>query len=251
MGPRVPHVGRLTWRHGAFLHWPFEPSAIRQHVPYPLELDTYDGRGWVGVLPFVATGFGIRGTPSWARLTFPECNLRTYVTHDDERAVYFFSIDVANRMVASLVGGIARLPCYRARMNVIESDGRVRFSSRRVNGSAVRAPSRAVPDARLDVTYQPTGDVFRAAPGSLAHWLTSPRRFYAPRNGRLVSGAVAHEPWPLQPTTVDVHQQTVTDAVGLPPPTGEPHVLYCEKLRMTATVHGPSRSLRSGVSGNH
>ena len=235
MVPPVPNPFALTWHDGIFLHWPFEPAQLSHHVPYPLDLATSEGVAWVGLLPFVATDVGLRGTPAATRLAFPECNLRTYVERDGERAVYFFSIDVDSRFVATLAGGIGGVPCHHAVTNLRESNGRVRYTSRRVGRSS------PVPDepARLDVTYEPAGDAFHAENGSLAHWLTSPRRFYITRNGRLVSGAVAHDPWPLQPASVQLREQTLVEAAGLPSPVAEPHALYCEELAMTATISGP------------
>ncbi len=237
MVPPIPNPFALTWRDGIFLHWPFEPAQLSPHVPYPLDLATSDGTAWVGLLAFVATDVGLRGTPA-ARLAFPECNLRTYVERDGERAVYFFSIDVGSRFVATVAGAIGGAPCHLAAMDVNSTDGRIRFTSRRLDEAGGRHSSPSDRPASFDVTYRPTGDEFHAVRGSLAHWLTSPRRFYVTRNGRLLSGEVAHEPWLLQPASVKIRDRALVEAAGLPTPAGEPHALFCEALAMTATVHG-------------
>ena len=43
---------KMRWEDLLFLHWPVEPDVVRPHLPGGLELDTYDGRAWLGVVPF-------------------------------------------------------------------------------------------------------------------------------------------------------------------------------------------------------
>jgi uncharacterized protein len=50
--PTGAWVMAQTWRDVLFAHWPVESHALRAVVPAQLPLDTYDGRCWVGVIPF-------------------------------------------------------------------------------------------------------------------------------------------------------------------------------------------------------
>jgi uncharacterized protein YqjF (DUF2071 family) len=63
-------------------------------VPAPFELDPFDNRAWIAVVPFHMTNVGPRGMPSlpWVS-AFPELNVRTYVRVEDRPGVYFFSLD--------------------------------------------------------------------------------------------------------------------------------------------------------------
>jgi uncharacterized protein len=50
--PRVPWVARMTWRELCFLHWRIDPQLLEPLLPDGLELDTFDGSAWIGVVPF-------------------------------------------------------------------------------------------------------------------------------------------------------------------------------------------------------
>ncbi len=222
----------MTWRDGLFTHWPVDPDALRPHVPGQLTLETRDGRAWLSVLPFVLTNVGLRGIPSITRLAFGELNVRTDVRHRGHPGLFFFSIDVGNSFVAATVGRAARLPVYRARMRIGATEANhVAFHSERQAGETAHD---GLP--RFDATYRPDGEVFTADPSTLTHWLTARRRFYAPDADTVLTGEIAHDPWPLQPATVTIHENTMRSANGLPTPTGDPLVHYADELSMTGSV---------------
>ena len=53
---------RMIWADLGFLHWVVPVAALRPLVPDVLEIDTFDGLAFVGLVPF--TMRGVR--PSWA-----------------------------------------------------------------------------------------------------------------------------------------------------------------------------------------
>lgn len=216
----------MTWRTGLFLHFPVDPDRLRPHVPSPLELDTYDGDAYLSVLPFVLADAGLRYSPAATRLTFPEVNVRTYVQYEGESGLYFLDIDVAQRAVAELVRWTTRLPVHPATADVETDAGRVRFRSVRDSD----------PDARLSVTFGPTGGIFRAEPGSLDHWLAERRRMYDPRGRDVFYADISHERWPLQPAEATVERNTLLEASDLPVPEREPRVRYADGLSLTGSV---------------
>lgn len=222
----------MTWRDGLFVHWPVDPDALRPHVPGGLTLETRDGHAWVSVLPFVLTNVGFRGTPSIARLAVSALTVRTYVRHRGDPGLFFFSIDIGNSFVAASVGRTTRLPIYRAKMRVgATEENHVAFESeRRANESAGDTA------ARFAATYRPDGAVFTAEPDTLAHWLTARRRFYAPDANGILTGEIAHDPWPLQPAAVAIHENTMFEANRLPTPTGDPVAHYADELSMTGSI---------------
>ena len=232
----------MTWRDGLFAHWPIDPDALRPHVPRALTLETRDGSAWVSVLPFVLVNAGLRGTPSVTRLAFPELNVRTYVRYRGDPGLFFFSIDVGSSLVAGTVARTTRLPVHYARMRVGSGGGRVGFSSIRDarpferDETASHVSSARDTPARFEATYEPVDDSFESEPGTLEHWLVERRRFYAPTNGGLLAGEIAHDPWPLQPADVTIHENTMFEANGLPTPTEEPIVHYCGELEMTGSI---------------
>ena len=228
----------MTWRDGLFCHWPVDPGVLEPHVPDLLRLERRDGDAWLSVLPFVLTNVGIRGAPSIARTAFGELNVRTYVRYRGDPGLFFFSIDVGNPLVAAIVGRTTRLPVYHAHIRVGADGDRVAFRSTRGQTDVGVQPAfdRDEPPARFDATYRPDGEVFRAEPGTLAYWLSERRRFYAAERRGVLTGEIAHDPWPLQPADVTIHENTAFEASDLPEPTGEPVAYYCRELPMTGSI---------------
>src|SRR5687767_12970603 len=89
--PNSKWVMLQSWHDLLFAHWSFDVAAIRSAVPAQLPIDTFEGKAWVGAVPFRIQGLRARGMPTFAPVSnFPELNLRTYVTIDGKPGVYFF-----------------------------------------------------------------------------------------------------------------------------------------------------------------
>jgi uncharacterized protein YqjF (DUF2071 family) len=206
---------RQTWRRLTFLHWPYDPSRVRALLPPGLELDTFDGVAYVGLIPFEI--YNLRGIPH-----FPETNVRTYVIGPDgSRAVWFFSLD-ADRLLAVIGARVAyRLPYFWAKMRVAGDGQAIRYSSsRRWPHSARQFTNIAVrPGGRVELTERD-------------HFLTARYRLYSVVRGRLGYAQIEHEPWPLVGGTVSQMDQNLIQAAGLPPPEGAPLVHYSAELNV-------------------
>ncbi len=236
----------MTWRDGLFLHWPVDPDDVRPHVPEELTLETYDGRAWLSVLPFVLTKAGLRGAPPIARIAFAELNVRTYVRCRGDPGLFFFSIDIGNPAVAALTGRGTRLPVHYAQMHVSGGEDRVSFASTRDGATpAVGAPTGDDPPARFAATYRPAGPAFTADEGTLEYWLTERRRFYASSGGRVLSAEIAHDRWPIRSAEVTIRENTMFEANGLPQPAGDPIAYFCGDLSMTGSIPRRLRERRS------
>ena len=53
-----PRIFRQHWRNLSFLHWAVEPASIAHLYPPDTVPDTFEGRSFVGVLPFQMSLFG-------------------------------------------------------------------------------------------------------------------------------------------------------------------------------------------------
>jgi uncharacterized protein YqjF (DUF2071 family) len=213
----------MTWRDGLFLHWPVDPSVVADTLPAGLEVATYEGDAYLGVVPFVMASIRPRGSPIGR--SFPELNLRTYVTGPAGPGVYFYSLDAADAMGVTLARRLFSLPYYRAQMRVDRDENAITITSDRTHGGADRAT--------FDATYEPTGESFTPVSGSRPAFLLENYRFYT-AGRRLYRGEIAHEPWTLRPATVTVRTNSLFEANGFDVPDGDPIAHYAEPIEVTA-----------------
>lgn len=176
--PKGPWVLSMRWHDLLFLHWPVRPDSLRALIPHALELDTFDGWCWLGVVPFRMT----RVHPRWVpvRLAFPELNVRTYVKTPNRPGVWFFSLDAGSSRVAVRAARLLGMPYYDARMSLDLRGETVKYHSMRTHSNS--------PCAEFDAACRPTGAVFQPIAGTFDHWLTERYRL-SPRSGQTASFA--------------------------------------------------------------
>lgn len=209
--PQTAWILFMRWHDLLFLHWPIRPESIRPLIPSALELDTFDGWCWIGVVPFRMTGVRPRYVP--IPFAFPELNVRTYVKMPGRRGVWFFSLDAAS-WIAVRAARWFGLPYYDARMTVELKGDSVHYQSERVHETA---------PAGFNASYRPTAAVYHAAPGTLDHWLTERYCLYAARKpDQVVYGEIHHAPWPLQPAELELRVNTMTQPLGIKLPDTKP-----------------------------
>jgi hypothetical protein len=213
-----------SWHDLLFAHWAVPEAVVRPRIPPALSVDTFDGRAWVGVIPFRLTGVRARGLPPLPWLSaFPEVNVRTYVTADGKPGIWFFSLDAASALVVRAARRTYRLPYYHARMSIVPEAAGVRYASRRTH--------RGASPAELLGAYGPTGAVSRAEPGSLAHFLTERYCLYTTGpEGGLRRAEIHHAPWPLQPAAVTFERNTMAAAAGIRLPDVAPVLHFARRL---------------------
>jgi uncharacterized protein YqjF (DUF2071 family) len=211
-----------TWHDLLFAHWPLAPEALRPLVPAQLLLDTFDGRCWVGVVPFHMSGIRVRGLPALPGLSrFPELNVRTYVTLDGKPGVYFFSLDAANLPAVWAARRFYRLPYFHARMSVEVNRQRIGYDSSRYRG-----------DAEFRGHYQPVGEAGVREKGRLEHWLTERYCLYTVAAGHGYRAEIHHRQWPLQDAEAEIEMNTVALAAGIALPQSRPLLHFARKLEV-------------------
>lgn len=215
---------RQAWHDLLFAHWPVAPAALRPLVPPGLELDLHDGAAWVGIVPFRMSGVRVRGLPPLpGAAAFPELNLRTYVRRGGRGGVWFFSLDAASRLAVRAARAWFALPYFDAEMRCnARDDGTVEYASRRTHRGAAPAELRA--------RYRPVGAPERAAPGSLAAFLTERYALFTVRGGRVLAGEIHHPPWPLQPAAAELERETLAAASGIALPAAPPLLHFARRL---------------------
>jgi hypothetical protein len=207
--PTERPVMREIWRHLGFLHWSVPTEAIARLLPPGLDVDTFDGVAYVGIVPFTIP---LTRAAFWPGLplapAFHEVNLRTYVHRGGrDPGVWFFSLDAASRLAVAGARAAYRLPYSYARIRMREAGGEITFDARR---------SSLAVDAHFACRYRPTGEVAAAVPGTLEFFLAERYLLYARTGRALRSARVFHAPYPLQPAVVADLNETLLSAAGLP-----------------------------------
>lgn len=227
--PARPWLIRQTWRELLFAHWPVAPSVLRPLIPARLELETFGGEAWVGVVPFELSGLSARRGHPRLRLTFPELNVRTYVTIQNKPGVWFFSLDAASLLAVLGARAAYHLPYYWATMQMSGHDGWITYRSQRRDHTTARFAGR----------YRPTGPEFVSTPGSLESWLTDRYCLYAASPaGHILRADINHDPWLLQPAEADIAENGMAAAQGIPL-SGSPIVHFARRMDMVNW--GPER----------
>jgi uncharacterized protein len=199
---------RQRWRQVAFLHWPFEPSALAPLVPAELALDTFDGAAWVSVVAFSTTCEFAALVPVPGPVRFPETNVRTYVRGPDgDRGLLFLSLDVTNRSNAVL-GRTLGLP-YRVGHMDMSTGKEWRYTGRR---TATRPTG---PPAAYDIAVTPATD---EAGSERDIFLTAVWSAYIVRGPLVLRHDVEHPPWPLRTAAVQRCDESLLAAAGVPRP---------------------------------
>lgn len=219
MAPALRVVGEDV----LFAHWPVPVAQLTAIVPDSLAIDTYDGTGWVSVLAHEVTGAQLTGVPISLLPTFGEVEFRTYVTHEGEPGVHFFSCDTSQEPTSTISNRLSALPFYPASISVRRHDGEITLRSRRNTDS----------QARFDVRYTPTGATDTAAPDSLAAFLIERHTYFAVDDGELLIGTVERDPWELSSVDASIKTNTLFEATNLEPPADDPVFHYSPRFEST------------------
>jgi uncharacterized protein YqjF (DUF2071 family) len=232
--PQRPWVMFQAWNTLLFAHWSVAPEVLRPRVPPSLQIDTFEGQTWIGVVPFYMNDVRARGLPPVPGTSaFCELNVRIYVTDGEKPGVWFFSLEAENPLAVWGARCFFRLPYFNARMEHKRDGDTVRYTSQRTH--------RGAPPAEFAGRYRPTGPVYRSVPGTLDHWLTERYCLYtADQRGRVYRSDIHHLQWPLQPAEAEIKRSTMTEAAGIQLPDAPPLLHYVERIEMVAWYLKPA-----------
>lgn len=219
-------IGSMTWRAVAFAHWAVDPAAVRSHVPEQLELDTYGGSAFVGLVGLRIEDARMRFLPPLPLLRrWPQVNLRTYVTCRGVRGIHLFSMDTSRTLPMVGSRALVGAPYHRGRVRVEQGGGVWRYRvSRRWPGPR---------PAELDASCRVGRTLGEAQSGSLEEFLVERYSAFTVRGGVVIDTPVRHRPYFLCMATIDLHSETLREAAGLQGGQRIPD-LYCRELQVQA-----------------
>ena len=126
-------MGYHTWSDLLFVHWRVPPEMLAPLIPEHLEVETFDGDAWLGLVAFHMSGI----RPSWFPALpfvseFHETNIRTYVrAPNGETGVRFFSLDAACWPAVKVARWRWHLPYFHSAMELERTADRVCYASHR------------------------------------------------------------------------------------------------------------------------
>jgi len=220
-----------NWHHLLFLHWEVPVAELQALLPSRLTVDTYEGKAYVGLVPFTITGVRATLTPPLPWIShFHEVNVRTYVHWQGrDPGVWFFSLDASSKLAVAAARAAYKLPYYGAEMSLEASKEpfpTIDFSSRRTD-------ERGQIPAGGTFRYRPMeGPVTHASPGTIEHFLMERYILYTQEDHELYRARVHHQPYPILRAEVPILDETLVWAAGVRRPDTAPMRHYAAEVNV-------------------
>ena len=176
------------WNQVLFFHWAVDAELLRALLPKKLELDLFDGKAYVSLVPFSMQQIRPKYLPSFQPISdFHEVNIRTYVKKDGKGGVYFFSLEAEKGFSAYLSRNLSGMPYEKAKIE--RSEGRY------VSSNAFRK-------FFLDVEFAIQEK--RAQKTEMEKFLTERYAAFVEINGKLFRYDIHHKEWEIK--TVEIRK---------------------------------------------
>ena len=222
--PKRRHTLDQEWRFLTFMHWRVDIEKLRPHVPEGLEIDTFEGYAYIGLVPFMMKHV----RPSWFVSTpgisnFPEFNIRTYVKKDGIAGVFFLTLEAKSLVTCNFAPRTYGLPYRYAKGSVKKSGNIWGWRSSRNKGQF-----------KLAGTTEVIGEQMQAQPGSLEEFLFERYSLYTSHRGSLRRGYTHHNKWKFQQAKVELTENSLTESfnLGIEQPLTPELVHYSDGVRV-------------------
>jgi uncharacterized protein YqjF (DUF2071 family) len=230
--PSQQELMRQDWHHLLFLHWKVDPGALQALLPPGLDLDTFDGNAYVGLIPFTMTGVRPVLTPPLPWISsFHEVNVRTYVHRSgSDPGVWFFSLDASSAIAVAAARAAYDLPYFRSHIEFGVSDG----ARPLIDFVSKRDDDRGTLPANSRISYRPAEPlIVHASPGTIEHFLIERYILYTAGDDQTLHRArVHHQPYPIQHAELLDLEETLVWAAGIRRPTDAPMVHYAREVNV-------------------
>lgn len=177
-----------NWDNAVFIHYQADPASLQRVVPF--ELDLFHGRAFVSMVAFTMRNLRPRVGGKVASLfvkpiaTHDFLNVRTYVRHNEEPAIYFMAEWLSNRLSVALGPVTFGLP-YRF--------GRIGYANDPENNQVQGEVSAR--EGAFEYRGKPAGELQPCEPGSLSEFLLERYTAFTSAGWRRQFFRVWHQPW--------------------------------------------------------
>ena len=203
--PKRPHSLIQEWRNLTFLHWEVNPNLLTPYIPKGLEIDLFEGKAYVGTIPFLMKNVRPRMTfPLPGISTFPEFNIRTYVTKEGKGGVLFLTLEAQSRVTCAYAPKAYGLPYNYAKGRIKVQGQTYSWHTKRKDGTH-----------GFSGNCSPTGPESVAQPGSLEEFLFERYSLYTEHRGSLCIAHTQHDPWVFHKGEATILENDLTKSFNL------------------------------------
>ena len=210
------------WRHLTFMHWEVSIEKLQPHIPDGLEIDLFDGKAYVGTIPFLMKNVRPRLLPAVPGIsTFPEFNIRTYVKKNGKAGVLFLTLDAQSRVTCFHAPRKYGLPYRYAKCKISVDGDLYKWKSRRISDGAM-----------LEGQCRSKGELMQAEKGSLEEFLFERYSLYTNHKNKIHMAYTQHNPWQYKQGEAVITENSLTEIYDL-----GIDVLNPEHVHMSDGVH--------------
>lgn len=185
--PDTPWKFYQEWHDAVLLHWTVPIDVMQKMIPADLTLDTFQGEAYISLFAFTAEKSRPWILPPVPIVSdFLEINIRTYVKRDDRPGIYFLNMEAGKALSAYIFRTVTGFPYVPAKM-------------RHLPGNFISVHDQN--HHYLDIAYTRGKDDKKKQ--ELDQWLVERYCVYLDLFGKMLRYDVHHEPWPLEPLSIN------------------------------------------------
>ncbi len=186
------------WKDVVFLHYKISATELQKHVPFTLDL--FEGNAIVSIVPFMMDRIRfpfLPWVPGVSKLW--ELNLRTYVTVNGIRGVYFFTLETDSLIGQKIAQNFFHLPYRYSQISARIKDKEYFFQHSRGEYSfSLKAATGAI-----------------RSKSSFETWVLERYHLFLEKKGKIFQGTVSHHPWPLQDLVITIIKDQFSNLLEL------------------------------------
>ena len=194
--------GYQSWRNLTFLHWEISVKELEAVLPEGLQPDLYQGKAYVGLVPFEMKDIRPAWCPKALGFNFLETNIRTYVLHKNEPGVFFFSLDASSLIAVKIARWIWHLPYFHSGMTFSNEQTTYEYNLKRDN------------NIQSNIKIKVGQPIPPSQPDSLEYFLLERYLLFTQLRGRILRGQVHHVPYPARSASLIDFQDQLLEANG-------------------------------------
>ena len=192
--PSRKHSLNQEWRFLTFMHWEVSSVNIAPYLPEGLELDLFDGKAYVSVIPFMMKNVRPRlGLPLPGISNFPEFNIRTYVKKNNKPGVLFLTLDAQSYITCFYAPFAYGLPYQYSKGKVSTNGDSYNWKSK-----------RSLKGFELAGSSKKKGTSLTSNKGSLEEFLFERYCLYTIYQNKICIGHTHHNPWVFYNAEVEI-----------------------------------------------